>query len=78
MCIYCAYSEYLRHPVATGVEGVGLRGRAEPTLKSKQGRDLMQAVVLTSPRQISIEEIAEPQLQATSDVLMRLLSLIHI
>jgi glutathione-independent formaldehyde dehydrogenase len=34
----------------------------------------MQAVVLTSPRQISIEEIAEPQLQATSDVLMRLSS----
>ena len=34
----------------------------------------MQAVVLTKPRQISIEEVAEPQLKATTDVLLRLSS----
>jgi glutathione-independent formaldehyde dehydrogenase len=34
----------------------------------------MQAVVLTNPRQISIEEVAEPQLQAATDVLLRLSS----
>ncbi len=34
----------------------------------------MEAVVLTNPRQISIEEVAEPQLQATTDVLLRLSS----
>jgi hypothetical protein len=28
----------------------------------------MQAVVLTNPRQISIEDVAEPQLQATTNV----------
>jgi glutathione-independent formaldehyde dehydrogenase len=34
----------------------------------------MQAVVLTKPRQVSIEDVAEPQLQATTDVLLRLSS----
>ena len=34
----------------------------------------MRAVVLTHPRQISIEEVAEPQLQAPTDVLLRLSS----
>jgi len=34
----------------------------------------MQAVVLTKPRQVSIEEVPEPQLQAATDVLLRLSS----
>jgi glutathione-independent formaldehyde dehydrogenase len=34
----------------------------------------MQAVVLTKPRQVGIEEVAEPQLQAPTDVLLRLSS----
>ncbi|MGA9017388.1 MAG: alcohol dehydrogenase catalytic domain-containing protein [Candidatus Cybelea sp.] len=34
----------------------------------------MQAVVLTNPRQISIEEVDEPELQAATDVLLRLSS----
>jgi len=34
----------------------------------------MQAVVLTKPRQVSVEEVPEPQLQATTDVLLRISS----
>jgi glutathione-independent formaldehyde dehydrogenase len=34
----------------------------------------MQAVVLTKPRQISIEQVPEPQLQAPTDVLLKLSS----
>jgi glutathione-independent formaldehyde dehydrogenase len=34
----------------------------------------MQAVVLTKPREVSIEDVPEPQLQATTDVLLRLSS----
>ncbi len=34
----------------------------------------MQAVVLTKSRQVSIEEVPEPQLQATTDVLLRISS----
>ncbi len=32
----------------------------------------MQAVVLTKPRQVSVQEVADPQLQAPTDVLLRL------
>jgi glutathione-independent formaldehyde dehydrogenase len=46
--------------------------RADAVAKGKG--DLMLAVVLTRPRHVSIKEVAEPQLQPPTDVVLRLSS----